>query len=155
MVDLKSRELEDKALYQVFSDVRNLCQWHTYQKLVPKTRTKNWYQFSGTSFSYQMKLEANFSGLFFLYYCPPINLKAIKQQTTQLAIVWPIITRHFGHGFLHHVEHCSTLYQISVPEKNWYRFAWHTWWKPVQVFWYGFSVPVSGACVIGIRPYRL
>ena len=25
--------------------------------------------------------------------------------------------RHFGHGFLHRVEHCSTLYQISVPEK--------------------------------------
>jgi len=42
----------------------------------------------------------------------------------------------------------------SVPDfgtrKNQYRFAWHTCRKPVQVFWYWFSVPVSGACVIDI-----
>jgi len=42
----------------------------------------------------------------------------------------------------------------SVPDfgtrKNRYRFVWHTCRKLVQVFWYGFSVPVSGACVIGI-----
>jgi len=38
----------------------------------------------------------------------------LYKQTTQLAIV---ITRHFGHGFLQRVEHCSTRCQISVPEK--------------------------------------
>ena len=44
----------------------------------------------------------------------------LYKQTTQPAIVWPISTRHFDHvntGFLHRVEHCSTPYQISVPEK--------------------------------------
>ena len=51
-------------------------------------------------------------------------------------------------SFQHGVEH------YSVPDfgtrKNRYRFVWHTCRKLVQVFWYGFSVPVSGACVIGI-----
>jgi len=48
----------------------------------------------------------------------------------------------------------------SVPDfgtrKNLYRFVWHTCRKLVQVFWYRFSVPVSGACVIGFKanPHR-
>jgi len=56
-----------------------------YRKPVPENCT-----IFRTQFSYHMKLEAKI----FLYYCPPVQFKAIKQQTTQtndieLAIVWP------------------------------------------------------------------
>jgi len=49
-----------------------------------ETGTENWYQFSDTSFSYQMKLEAKFMDYFFYTTVPSIYFKAIKQQTTQL-----------------------------------------------------------------------
>jgi len=50
----------------------------------PETGTENWYQFSGTSFSYQLTLEAKFMELFLYTTVPPIYFKTIKQQTTQL-----------------------------------------------------------------------
>ena len=51
---------------------------------VPETGTENPYRKIGTNFSYQMKLEAKLLDLFFYTTVPLINLKAIKQQTTQL-----------------------------------------------------------------------
>ena len=48
-------------------------------------------------------------------------------------------------SFRHGVEHCSTLYQILVPEK----IDTDSYDTPAEN-WYGFSVPVSGTCVIGI-----
>ena len=58
-------------------------------------------------------------------------------------------------SFRHGVEHCSTPYQILVPEKiDTDSYDTPTCRKLVQVFWYGFSVPVSGACVIGISRHE-
>ena len=55
---------------------------------VPETGTENPYQKTGIVFWYQFfvpdETGSKISGLIFLYYCPPIHLKAIKQQTTQL-----------------------------------------------------------------------
>jgi len=51
-----------------------------YRKLVPE----NWYQFSGTSFFVPDETGSKISRLIFLYYCPQIYFKAIKQHTTQL-----------------------------------------------------------------------
>jgi len=47
-------------------------------------------------------------------------------------------------GFVHGVEHCPTPYQILVPEK----IDTDSHDTPAEN-WYRFSVPVSGACVIG------
>ena len=46
---------------------------------VPESGTENPYQFFVPD-----ETGSKISGLIFLYYCSPINLKAIKQQTTQL-----------------------------------------------------------------------
>jgi len=54
---------------------------------MPKTHEtgiENWYQKTGTSFIVPDENGSKISGLIFLYYCPQIYFKAIKQQTTQL-----------------------------------------------------------------------
>jgi len=64
----------------------------------------------------------------------------LYKQTTQLAIVWPISTRHFGREYWFPAPSRTLFY--SVPDfgarKNGYRFAWHTCGKPVEVFHNGF-----------------
>ena len=51
-----------------------------------ETDTENLYQKTGTIFRtvffVQDETGSKISGLIFLYYCPPIHFKAIKQQTT-------------------------------------------------------------------------
>jgi len=50
----------------------------------PETGTENLVPFFGQSFFVADETGSKISGLIFLYYCPPIHFKAIKQQTTQL-----------------------------------------------------------------------
>ena len=49
-------ETEVKWYYNIWAYANDTRTRNRYRKPVPE----NWYQFSGTSFSYQMKLEAKF-----------------------------------------------------------------------------------------------
>jgi len=95
------------ALWPNANDTRSR---NRYRNPVPG----NWYHFSDRVFFVPDETGSKISWLIFYTTVLPIHFKAIKQQITQLhGDRRPISTRHFGHGFLHRVEHCSTPYQID------------------------------------------